>query len=249
MEITRLNADSSWKIRMGNHTLLVDPWLFGSQVDGFSWFSEQWHVQPSVPINDLGEFDGILISHPFTDHCHKETLLSLPPSKPVWATPGAAKKIRSWKHFHLVYTLSNLHKTSSGTLEFQYISTESWIDPVHHAILLKDHEKGETLFYAPHGFKTKDETAKFAPVDVLITTTIQYNLPFWLGGTINLGKQNALDLIQTLHPKHVIYTHNEKKRAKGLISKLAKPDWDEHLNTKIDIQIHYPELAKPVSLT
>ena len=46
--------------------------------------------------------DGIVISHEFTDHCHKSTLLECDPSIPVIATTKAANLVRGWKHFTYV---------------------------------------------------------------------------------------------------------------------------------------------------
>lgn len=46
--------------------------------------------------------DAIVISHEFTDHCHKATLLECDPSTPVIATTKAATLVRGWKHFKCV---------------------------------------------------------------------------------------------------------------------------------------------------
>jgi hypothetical protein len=48
--------------------------------------------------------DVVAISHEFTDHCHKATLLELPTTTPIFATDKAATLIRSWKHFETVIT-------------------------------------------------------------------------------------------------------------------------------------------------
>ena len=45
---------------------------------------------------------------------------------------------------------------------------------------------------------------------------------FFLGGYVNPGKQNALELIKQLNPKKVVHTHDENKEAKGLVKQLAK---------------------------
>lgn len=52
----------------------------------------------------LGEtlIDAIAISHEFTDHCHKETLLQCNSDIPVLATTSAAQTIKSWSHFRSV---------------------------------------------------------------------------------------------------------------------------------------------------
>lgn len=112
--------------------ILIDPWLSGPQSDVASWFSKQWHViepalgsikvveefcretervvNPNTNDGEIGEgsgssetcIDGIVISHEFTDHCHKATLLECDPSIPVIATTKAANLVRGWKHFKYV---------------------------------------------------------------------------------------------------------------------------------------------------
>ncbi|KAK5732788.1 hypothetical protein LTR17_010206 [Elasticomyces elasticus] len=43
--------------------------------------------------------DALVISHEFTDHCHKETLLEVNADVPVFATKEALKVIQGWEHF------------------------------------------------------------------------------------------------------------------------------------------------------
>ena len=61
---------------------------------------------------DLEDYEGVntlidlcAISHEFTDHCHKLTLLELHPDVPVFAIKEAAKLVSSWKHFRTVVTV------------------------------------------------------------------------------------------------------------------------------------------------
>ena len=95
-------------------------WLQGPQSDVASWFSTQWHVvaprvktmaelnkllgmlEGIVPQGTESFIDAVAISHEFTDHCHKATLLELPKTTPVVATDEAAKLISSWKYFDKV---------------------------------------------------------------------------------------------------------------------------------------------------
>lgn len=51
--------------------------------------------------------DAVAISHEFTDHCHKDTLLQLHPDVSVFAIREAAKLIESWDHFRNVYQINN----------------------------------------------------------------------------------------------------------------------------------------------
>ena len=50
----------------------------------------------------LSYIDAVVISHEFTDHCNKHTLLELDPDTPIFATKSAADLIRSWDHFRIV---------------------------------------------------------------------------------------------------------------------------------------------------
>ncbi|KAK4504083.1 hypothetical protein PRZ48_004998 [Zasmidium cellare] len=51
--------------------------------------------------------DAVAVSHEFTDHCHKETLLEIHPDVPVFAIKEAAKLIESWRHFRTVTTVNS----------------------------------------------------------------------------------------------------------------------------------------------
>lgn len=98
------------------YNILIDPWFVGGQSDVAKWFSQQWHATPSAvaSIAEVEEMvrqvemlaggmrrgskrraagadeetliDAVAISHEFTDHCHKETLLELHRDVPVFAT-------------------------------------------------------------------------------------------------------------------------------------------------------------------
>jgi hypothetical protein len=97
------------------YNVLIDPWFVGGQSDVAKWFSQQWHATPSAVqsiaeveelvrqvellaggmrrgskrragADDESLVDAVAISHEFTDHCHKETLLEVHRDVPVFAT-------------------------------------------------------------------------------------------------------------------------------------------------------------------
>lgn len=51
--------------------------------------------------------DAVAISHPFTDHCHKDTLLEVHPNVPVFAVGDAVDLIKGWNHFRTVVTMQS----------------------------------------------------------------------------------------------------------------------------------------------
>ena len=44
IKIKRLNLDSSWYIKFNKLNFVLDPWLIGSEIDGFKWLNEQLHI-------------------------------------------------------------------------------------------------------------------------------------------------------------------------------------------------------------
>ena len=99
LSIKRLNLDSSWYVEYGNSKLVIDPWLIGSEIDGFKWLNEQWHIKEPIKISDLPEFQFLLISQNYEDHCHIETLKNISDEKPIIATDKAFKKLKKKEIF------------------------------------------------------------------------------------------------------------------------------------------------------
>jgi L-ascorbate metabolism protein UlaG (beta-lactamase superfamily) len=75
------------------------------QSDVASWFSTQRHTVPRKVENlarqrappsdpELSPIDAVVVSHQFTDHCHKQTLLDLPPTLSLLA-PSQSKGAES----------------------------------------------------------------------------------------------------------------------------------------------------------
>jgi hypothetical protein len=47
-------------------------------------------------------------------------------------------------------------------------------------------------------------------------------LPFYLGGTVNLGLESTLALAKKLSVKTIVSTHDEQKKQEGLVARLSK---------------------------
>ncbi len=215
MHLLKLNDDSSWMWTLNGKRYLVDPWFTPSQVDFFPWFSEQFHVTKQPTISELGDIDFIFVSHPFTDHCNKETLLQLDANIPIIADRSVRKKIAKWAHF------KNLVPLEDAEISIEKLGSGSLLDPVHNAFVF--HTNAGKLLYAPHGTRVKS----LPKVDVAISTTTFYRLPFWIGGTINLGLANAQGIREITSASMVFTTHDEQKVGKGLVEKLAKKKYNQ----------------------
>ena len=157
LKIQRLNMDSSWKLVWNESSFLVDPWLINSQIDYFKWFSEQWHIVEPVKIEDLGNYDAVLVSQPYTDHCHLETLAALNKTK-VLATPSAASIIQKAFPNKSVSSLPKLEDNEwlkFGHLEIGYLKPAKLLAAQFYGLVIKN--KNEVIVYCPHGFELKTE--------------------------------------------------------------------------------------------
>jgi hypothetical protein len=76
---------------------------------------------------DLETFvDAVAISHEFTDHCHKDTLLEVHRDVPVFATEQAATLISGWKHFRTVITTPTF-KDNADWHDYSLSPLPSWL--------------------------------------------------------------------------------------------------------------------------
>jgi hypothetical protein len=216
MNFTKLTDDSSWLIETAEFSLVIDPWFTNKQIDGFAWFSLQRRAQSYGPFKFNSEKPlFIFVSHPFSDHCHKETLSTFPKNTVLIAEERAFKKILDWHHFETIKL------PSESPFYIKQWTKVGLFNQTHHAFELQIEDK--SLLYAPHGVSAKQE---LPAVDVLITTTTTYKLPFFLGGTVNLGLKEAKAVLAKTGAKLVLTTHDQQKESKGFVGLFARPIYE-----------------------
>lgn len=219
--------DSSWHIRWGKSSFIMDPWLVGSEIDGFSWLNEQWHTTEPVSISDIPKSEFILITQSYQDHCHPETIELLDDQLPILATGKAfqlLKKSFSGRFISEISSLESKKPTSINGLNIFSIKPNRNIDPVYYSVLVVD-EDHNALFVSPHGFDLSEAEIEILSdfnIRILMTTMVEFQIPKIMGGKVNPGLENAETLAQQLSPDYILNTHDEDKKMKGLISKLAK---------------------------
>lgn len=241
--------------------VLLDPWLSGPQSDVASWFSKQWHAVASsvgsveVLNTALREVEGrgvvgprhcgslvdlVIISHEFTDHCHRATMLELPQTTPVFATEVAAELARSWRYFDRVFTLPVLTKGVHWSRLASIGSLPGWIGIgrlesagnvlyYHSAVLLSfdinyradtvPHRAGEAIIYSPHGIDSLDLShVSSSGVQTLALLHGLQDVRIWATKQLNLGALNGVRAMRVSRAKYWIATHDEDKKAGGLIA-------------------------------
>ena len=190
--------------------------------------------------------DAVAVSHEFTDHMHKATLLEIDPSVPVFATLRAATLIRSWNHFHHVTVPasfsskdSDWRRTSTSPLPnwvgISRIVTESDALYFHSAILVtfdlgtdddrsvlgEVDDTAEAIIYSPHGIAASEleHLAEAKPsIKTLALMHGLHDVGITLSKQLNFGAHNGLRAQRICRAKYWVGTHDEIKRGTGVIA-------------------------------
>lgn len=253
MQIQRLNMDSSWWLQWQENQWLIDPWLIGSEVDGFRWLNEQWHATEPVALDRIPKADFILVSQSYEDHCHPQTLEKLDEKLPIIASPKAFRKLK--KAFpkrniqEIPLLVKNEKPLTINNLHFFCLRPKKILDPIYYGVLMYDAEN-QAIFYAPHGFFPRPEEIQWLKnytYKLLITTFSYFKIPEFMGGEVNPGLENARMLASLLQPQHILNTHDEAKIMKGLVAQLAQaiyPDLGKIQKEELDKLILSPDYQK-----
>lgn len=230
LQLQRLTMDSSWHIRWDDTALILDPWLLGSEIDGFRWLNEQWHTSPPLRLADIAPYEGIVLSQSYSDHCHLPTLQKLDATRPILATHKAFHKVQKAFPERALKRIPFLQEgppLEFGNLQFWSIPPLNTRDPVYYALLVIN-QANQAIFYAPHGFQLEPaDLGKLnsLKIQVLMGTFTEFTLPGLMGGKVNPGLANVRALQAQLQPQWIVNTHDEEKKMRGLVAKLAKVNY------------------------
>lgn len=238
LAIQRLNMDNTWLMHWNDCRLLIDPWLIGSEIDGAKWFNEQWHATAPVALDQLPDYDGIVVTQSYNDHCHLDTLERLDEALPIFAMPKPVQKIQKAFPQRAVQLIPDF--TTTTPLDFKGLTLYTLapnrrFDPIYYALVLAVGK--EALVLAPHGFEFLQEQLDFLAqfkIRLLGTTFSVVELPGFMGGRVNPGMDNALKLIEQLQPNYVVNTHDEQKHARGIVMRIAKTEYPDLSTIRLD---------------
>lgn len=221
MQLTFIDLNS-WIFRIGDRTLLVDPWLVDPMVFyGIPFLFTAYHQQaPVFTPQTLPPVDAILLSQGLDDHCHVPTLERLDRSIPVIASPNAAKVVRKLG-YQQVDALSPWQTYALGSVEILAVPGASIQGQLENGYVLEDTRQRTRLYYEPHQFRPETGIVeRVGRVDVAIAPVIGQIFP--LMGEVIMGPQQALTLAQALHPKVYVPTTHGEIKASGVLPKVIR---------------------------
>ncbi|KAL5315198.1 hypothetical protein ACEPPN_017849 [Leptodophora sp. 'Broadleaf-Isolate-01'] len=197
--------------------------------------AEDQTVEEAQPTSTKSPIDAILISHEFTDHMHKDTLLEASPSIPVFASTKAASAIQSWRHFAYVAEIPRFsgdwrENSSSPLPEWVGVSRVAYPGQdllyYHSAVMVTFHseegeggEGAEAVIYTPHGISPSDLAPVAEAKPAIKTLALLHGLQdISLGAQLNMGAHNGLKVQRLLGAKYWVGTHDEVKKGGGIVS-------------------------------
>ena len=198
LAVKHLNADTTFLLTFspnnasaaedssGSYTILLDPWLSGHSSLWNPRFQISHHTIPSCveSLADIFLPDAILISQVKPDHCHRETLCSLPRNTPVtiYAVPDAAKMIKSWRYFQTakIVTLAPYSKQKPQSVQRVFLKSEIQGGDAGEITISHVPEKGDitglhnalAITYRPPGTAGKQSGQKSGSADGLSVTPV-----------------------------------------------------------------------------
>lgn len=201
-------------------------------------------VHKNGVLGDRSCIDAVVVSHEFTDHMHKDTLLEIPSSVPVFAASKAAAAINSWMHFDRVREICRFDGDWRGASFSEDLPDWVGISRVakegvdllyyHSAVMItfsifaRDNsldgdageEMPEAVIYTPHGIDPGDLTLVGSArpsirILALLHGLQDISLP---RAQLNKGAHNGLKVQRLLNAKYWLGTHDEVKTGGGLVS-------------------------------
>lgn len=204
--------------------------------------NEEYHDsnQSTPAVRGRSHVDAVAVSHEFTDHCHRDTLLELDAAVPIFATKRAARLIQSWGYFENVVEVGNFSKSTDWRTT-SVSPLPAWIGisrlvatfdilSFHSALVIciqssNSSTKGEAIVYTPHGVgvSTVSVLTEVTPsLEILALLHGLQDVSIGWASQLNLGVVNGVKAQRILDAKYWVGTHDEDKPRSGFVAPLLK---------------------------
>ena len=228
IEVQRMSMDSSLMVKFldDNFKVVIDPWLLGPEIDGSSIFNCAYHLHEPMNMEKVGNVDAIVISLPFNDHCHEDSLVLFKASVPIYGVIAVlrrlAKDVRLSDRIFIEITSDTEGTLIQSNLRIRSLPSPNIFDFVHSGLIFKDDNRNLVL-YAPHGLYIENYQSNIVEAItsnaflLILISCSKYCLPFYLGGNVNLGLDHAIKVAKVVQAKYLIDVHSEEKISTGIV--------------------------------
>ena len=234
MKIIKADNYQTWYIEENNQALLIDPWLSNKLKPDKSFFIQREKENVIYISNDqIKKVKAIIITAPFDDHLHLESIEKLSSKLPIY-TSKIVKKILSKRNVKNPIYLLDKKGTEICSIKVKSLPTSYPYFSSTFSIIFED-KKSKRIFHEGHIVNFNYIKLHNIKADVAILTAEEVKL----FGVITLGMdyKETLKACNILSATNLFITGSNPGNTKGFISKFLriKPLKNNELGKKLNL--------------
>ena len=215
MKITKADNYQTWYLENDNNAILIDPWLTNTLQPEGSFFIQRRKINSSCLSKvEIGKVNGIIITAPFEDHLHMESINMLT-DIPIYTSNIVKRQLIKNKTQNRIHILSE-QTTNVNNLNIKALPTSYPYFSTTFSLLIKD-DKENSVFHEGHRVNFKYLIKNNIKADVAILTAEESKL----FGFIQLGMnyRNTIKAVNLLGSSQLFITGNNPDKTLGFIKK------------------------------
>jgi len=218
MKIIKADNYQTWYLEHNNNAILIDPWLTNTlQPEGSFFIQRKKNNSSCLSKVEIGKVNGIIITAPFEDHLHLESINMLA-DIPIYTSNIVKKQLIKNNIQNKIYILSE-QTTKVNDLNIKALPTSYPYYKTTFSLLIED-SKGNSVFHEGHrvNFKYLNENNIKAEIAILTAEETK------LFGFIQLGMnyRNTLKAANILGSSQLFITGNNPEQTQGFIKNFLK---------------------------
>ena len=218
MKIIKADNYQTWYLEHNNNAILIDPWLTNTlQPEGSFFIQRKKNNSSCLSKVEIGKVNGIIITAPFEDHLHLESINMLA-DIPIYTSNIVKKQLIKNNIQNKIYILSE-QTTKVNDLNIKALPTSYPYYKTTFSLLIED-SKGNSIFHEGHrvNFKYLNENNIKAEIAILTAEETK------LFGFIQLGMnyRNTLKAANMLGSSQLFITGNNPEQTQGFIKNFLK---------------------------
>ena len=234
MKLLKADNYQTWLIEEADIAVLIDPWLSKQLQPDNSIFIQRKKSQASL-LNDedYEKVQAIIITAPFKDHLHIESIKSFPKSVKIYTSKFIKRLLLRAGVANDIYII-NEDGVDIGSINIRALPTGFPYHPATFALLIED-SKGNRIFHEGHIARFKYLMKNNIKADVAILTAEEVKLFGFL--RLGMDYKRTVKACDILGAKELFITGSNPEKTTGFISKflLIRSIEREKIQAKINL--------------
>ena len=219
MKIIKADNYQTWYIEYNDQSILIDPWLSNSLTPDGTFFIQRKKINKScLSKEDIDKVKALIITAPFEDHLHVDTIKKLPHDLPIYTSSVVSKALikNSINNPRIILTEEG---TDICSINVKALPTSYPYFSTTFSILMRD-SNGNRVFHEGHRVNFRYLSKENIKSDVAILTAEESKL----FGFVELGMnyKKTIKACELMGSKKLFITGNKPNNTKGFIGNFIK---------------------------